>query len=139
MKIKEVNSYKILGLSCVLFLCGCVERRLTIITKPEGAIVELNDENIGESPVTTTFNWYGDYCIRISKTGYETINTHQELKAPWFDYFPFDFFAEILYPGTIENSYEWTFELEPKKQIDRQELIRNADLLKEKLDIEQKQ
>ena len=64
-----------------LLLCGCVERRLTINTKPQGALVTLNDEEIGESPVTVNFNWYGDYCVRISKEGYETLNTHQDLKA----------------------------------------------------------
>ena len=54
-----------------LLLCGCVERRLTINTKPQGAVVALNDEEIGESPVSVNFNWYGDYCVRISKEGYE--------------------------------------------------------------------
>jgi len=55
-----------------LFLGGCVERRLTINTEPQGALVILNDEEIGESPVTVNFNWYGDYWVRIRKEGYET-------------------------------------------------------------------
>jgi hypothetical protein len=40
-----------------LLLGGCVERELTINTKPEGALVILNDEEIGTSPVTVSFNW----------------------------------------------------------------------------------
>ena len=116
-----------------LLLCGCVERRLTINTKPQGALVTLNDEEIGESPVTVNFNWYGDYCVRISKEGYETLNTHRDLKGPWYDHFPFDFFAQIVNPNRIIDSYEWTFELSPRQQISRDELIQNAQELKKQL------
>ncbi|MHC4675882.1 MAG: PEGA domain-containing protein [Planctomycetota bacterium] len=116
-----------------LFLGGCVERKLTINTEPQGAIVVLNDEEIGISPVTVSFNWYGDYNVRASKEGFETLKTHRKLKRPWYDYFPFDFFAQLIYPGRIADSYEWTFELAPQKQPTREELIRNALELKKQL------
>ena len=115
-----------------LLLGGCVERKLTINTEPQGAIVVLNDEEIGESPVTVSFQWYGDYWVRINKQGYETLNTHHELKGPWYDDFPFDFFA-LLNPKRTVDSYEWTFTLEQKKQITREQLIQNAEELKEEL------
>lgn len=118
------------SLSVSLLLFGCVERKLTINTEPQGALVMLNDEEIGASPVTTPFEWYGDYWVRISKEGYESLNTHRSLKGPWYDKFPFDFFAQIISPDRIVDSYEWTFELEPKKQISREELIQNAEKLK---------
>ena len=117
----------------LIILAGCVERELTINTKPQGGLVTLNDEEIGVAPVTVNFNWYGDYCVRISKEDCETLNTHRELKGPWYDHFPFDFFAEIVNPSRIVDSYEWTFELSPKKQISRDELIQDADELKEQL------
>jgi hypothetical protein len=44
----------ILGVSA----SGCVERWLTINTEPQGALVTLNDEEIGVSPVTVSFEWY---------------------------------------------------------------------------------
>lgn len=122
-----------LFLVAVLSVSGCVERRLTINTEPQGASVMLNDEDIGESPTTVDFDWYGDYNIRISKDGYETLSTHRELKGPWYDGFPFDFFAQIIYPNRIVDSYEWTFELPPKRQISREELIGNAQKAKEQL------
>jgi hypothetical protein len=122
-----------ISLLVLTILAGCVERKLTINTKPQGALVALNDEEIGESPVTVNFNWYGDYGIRISKEGYETLNTHRELKGPWYDHFPFDFFAQIVNPNRIVDSYEWTFELSQKQQISRDELIQNAQELKKQL------
>ena len=130
--------YKLLFLSvfCLilpLFLGGCVERKLTINTKPQGAAVTLNDEPIGESPVTVSFNWYGDYYVRLQKAGYETLNTHRMLKGPWYDKFPFDFFAQILNPNRIVDSYEWTFDLSPKQEINRDELIQKAQEMQNEL------
>lgn len=113
-----------------LLLAGCVERKLTINTQPQGAVVFLNDEEIGESPVTVSFNWYGHYYVRIAKEGYETLDTHRKLKAPLHDHLPFDFFAQTVYPGKIVDSYEWTFELSPRRQISRNELIQRAGKLR---------
>jgi hypothetical protein len=117
----------------ILAAAGCVERQLTINTQPPGAVVTLNDEEIGTSPVTVPFNWYGDYCVRISKEGYDTLNTHRELKGPWYDNFPFDFFAQIINPKRIVDRYEWTFTLEDKKQISKEHLIEDAQKLKSQL------
>ena len=89
-----------------LVLAGCIERELTVNTVPTGAVVTLNDEEIGQSPVSTNFQWYGDYNVRISKAGYETLVTHQKIKRPLHDYFPLDFFATI-WPGKIKSKYEW--------------------------------
>lgn len=126
---------RVIGVSLIasLLLVGCVERKLTINTEPQGALVVLNDEEIGTSPVTVSFNWYGDYWVRINKQGYETLNTHRELKAPLHDQFPFDFFAQIIYPGRIVDSYEWTFELSPKREVSQEELIQNTEELKKQL------
>ncbi len=131
----KCNSFFLISLCLIagLLIAGCVERKLTINTKPQGALVLLNDEEIGTSPVTVSFEWYGDYWVRISKEGYETLNTHRPLKGPWYDKFPFDFFAQIVSPKRIVDSYEWTFELESKKQISREELIQNAEKLKKQL------
>ncbi|MEJ2703595.1 MAG: PEGA domain-containing protein [Sedimentisphaerales bacterium] len=116
----------IAGAMGLLALSGCVERELTINTNPQGAVVVLNDEEIGVSPVTVNFNWYGDYCVRITKEGYETLNTHRDLKGPWYDAFPFDFFAQIVDPHRIMDSYEWAFDLSPRQPISREQLIQDA-------------
>jgi hypothetical protein len=115
-------------------LAGCVERKLTINTDPQGATVILNDQEIGVSPVTVPFNWYGDYWVRINKDGYQTLNTHRKLKAPLHDHLPFDFVAQILYPGQIVDAYEWTFELAPKEYPTREQLIENGAKLRSSLE-----
>ncbi len=117
----------------LIFVSGCVERKLTINTQPQGAVVVLNDEEIGTSPVTVGFNWYGDYNVRIQKEGYQTLKTHRMLKGPWYDKSPFDFFAGLLTSKRIVDTYEWTFELEELRLLSREELIKNAEKLKKQL------
>jgi len=113
-----------------VFTGGCVERRLTINTEPQGALVALNDEEIGISPVTVEFNWYGDYKVRLIKDGYEIVNTHRKLDAPPHDGFPLDFFYEVLWPGQVVDEYEWTFALNKLQPPSRQELIEASQALR---------
>ena len=46
----------------------------------------------------------------------------------------FDFFAQVLYPGRIVDRYDWTFELSPRQDLTREELIEKADTLRIQLD-----
>jgi hypothetical protein len=129
-----VTAISALAFLAAIGLAGCVERRLTINTAPPGATVILNDQELGESPVTVPFNWYGDYSVRISKDGYETLDTHRKLRAPLHDYFPFDFFAQILYPGRIVDSYEWNFDLAVKEYPTRDQIIEASQSLRNQLE-----
>ena len=133
MRKRNLSILLVVGLSATIILGGCVERKLTINTEPQGALVVLNDEEIGESPVTVSFEWYGDYNVRISKEGFGTLKTHRKLKRPWYDKFPFDFFAQLIIPKRIVDSYEWTFTLAPQEFPTREELIQNAEELKKQL------
>ncbi len=130
---KNILLSGITGLIFTILTSGCIERELKINTTPQGAMVALNDEQIGQSPVTVSFNWYGDYYVRLTKEGYETLDTHKMLKAPWYDHFPFDFFVGVLWPQRIVDSYEWTFELTEQKKLTRQELLQKADDLSKEM------
>jgi hypothetical protein len=105
--------------------CGSVQRELTVKTEPAGALVLLNDEEIGTSPVTVSFNWYGDYRITVSHEGYATLKTHKKLAAPWYDYFPFDL-ARLMWPARTTDRYEWTFKLQEPESVSREQLIKSA-------------
>lgn len=111
-------------LTALFFCVGCVERKLTILTEPSGAMVTLNDEQIGTSPVTVGFEWYGDFAVRITKPGYQTLNTHQNLKRPLKDRFPIDLLADMF--TTKIDSYTWNFTLEPNQPVKKSELIKEA-------------
>ena len=124
-KLPNIALIILCGLICLCI--GCVERKLTIVTEPAGALVALNDEEIGISPVTVGFEWYGDYSVRISKDGFQTLSTHQKLKRPLKDVFPFDLLADMF--TTKIDEYTWTFKLQPYQQIQKDELIKSATSL----------
>ncbi len=121
-------------LLAALLATGCVERKLTIVTEPTEAVVWLNDEEVGVTPVTVNFNWYGDYSVRIEKPGYAILNTHRELERPLHDRFPFDFFAEVCWPQKITDEYSWTFELQPYQPASTEELIKSAQQMQQRAD-----
>ncbi|OHB58132.1 MAG: hypothetical protein A2Y12_07660 [Planctomycetes bacterium GWF2_42_9] len=122
---------KLLFIVCVvnfLLFSGCVERKLTITTEPAGALVLLNDEEIGTSPVTVGFEWYGDYRVRISKENFSTLDTHRNLPRPMRDRFPFDLFDDMF--RTRIDEYSWNFKLEPYSPMSKEDLIDRAVTLR---------
>jgi hypothetical protein len=73
-----------------------VQRTLTVNSNPGGALVYLNGTEIGRTPVSREFTWYGTYDVELRKEGYDTLKTRGKLIAPWWQWPPIDFFAELL-------------------------------------------
>ncbi len=119
-----------LALFCLWPLCGCVERKVTITTQPEGALVFFGEDEIGRTPLTIPFTFYGDREVIVRKEGFETLHTHADLEAPCYDAFPLDFFSELLTPWTYHYHVHEHYALAPLQIPDEQELIRQAGELK---------
>ena len=98
-----------------LSLIGCVRRSLTIRTDPPGALVYLNDQYKGVSPVTYDFLWYGGYRVMLRKEGYERLEDHQTLRARPSLWIPFDLAMELM-PLTIRDDRTWTYTLTPASE-----------------------
>jgi hypothetical protein len=123
----------ILGLALVLATSGCVERRMRIETRPSGALVTVNDEEVGVSPVKMSFLWYGDYDIILRKPGYETLKTHYRVDAPWYQWPPFDLVTEALLPGTIRDDHVLpAFELVKAEQPAVSDVVERATELRDR-------
>ncbi len=56
-------------LLALCLLTGCVERLITVKSTPAGALVYLNDEEVGRTPVTVPFKFYGTYDVRLEHEG----------------------------------------------------------------------
>jgi hypothetical protein len=82
---------------------GCVQRRMTIRSNPPGALVYVDDYQIGTTPVSTDFVYYGTRKIRLVKDGFETLTVRQPLPVPWYEVFPLDFVSENLWPWEIRD------------------------------------
>ncbi|HET6248438.1 MAG TPA: PEGA domain-containing protein [Tepidisphaeraceae bacterium] len=100
---------------------GCVQRTLTVCSDPPGALVYLNDQEIGRTPLTRIFIWYGVYDVELRKTGYQSIKTTAAVIAPWWQFPPFDFFAE-LFPVTDHHEMSFTMR-PPNERVDEPELL----------------
>ena len=70
-----------------LLLLGCVQRQMTVLTNPPGAVVYLNDREMGRTPFTKDFLWYGNYDVVIRKEGFATLKTTAEVTAPIWQFF----------------------------------------------------
>ena len=103
---------------------GCVERTIEITSEPAGAIVWLNDREIGRTPVEVEFLYYGVYDVRLMLDGYEPLVTSGTASPPWWDSVPIDLAAEMS-PNTDRAHFHWHYVLEPPRE-DRGELIERA-------------
>src|SRR4051812_23377756 len=85
--LRDLGRSGLFVLLLVLFgsLTGCVERRYTIRTNPPGAMVVINNEEVGTTPVSRSFTYYGDREIKLMLDGCQTQTIIQPIKAPWYD------------------------------------------------------
>lgn len=111
-------------------LAGCVERRIFITSEPPGALVFVNDVEVGRTPVELDYEWDGVYDVRLTLDGYEPLLTTGRVPTT-LDHVPgFDLLAEAL-PFTVRNHVHWRFILEPAAAdddalIDRARELRDA-------------
>ena len=58
---------------------SCVQRRLTIRSNPPGAYVYVDDYEIGITPCSTDFIYYGTRQFRLVREGYETLTVEKKI------------------------------------------------------------
>ncbi len=107
-------------------LAGCVEREMTITSEPAGALVFVSDREVGRTPVTVPFTWYGDYDVLLRRDGHETLKTHAEINPPWYEVPPLDLLSHMA-PWTYHDRRFLHYDLEPLAEPSDEELIRRAD------------
>ena len=105
------------ALAAALVAGGCVERTLQIRSEPPGALVYLNGEEAGRTPMRKTFIWYGTYDVQLRKEGYVTESAETKVWAPWWQVPPIDLVAEVL-PVPLRDRHVVTYRL--KQQTERQ-------------------
>lgn len=112
-------------------LPGCIEQRYLVESEPP-ALVLVNGQPIGVTPVDNYFTYYGTYDITLVKDGYQTKTIKQRITMPWFEYPGIDFFTENLYPGKIEDVRRFRYCMEPLIQVQTDDLLKQADQLRER-------
>jgi hypothetical protein len=91
---------------------GCVQRTMTIESDPPGALVELNGQEIGRTPLTQDFLWYGRYDVHLRLDGHQTIKTTANVRSPLWQIPPIDLLAELM-PMRLHDHQRFYYQLTP--------------------------
>jgi hypothetical protein len=97
---------------CALAGCGRQERVIEVTSEPPGAIVWVNDLEIGRTPCDTDFKFFGTYDVRLALDGYEPLMTSAVAEAPLYELPGIDLVAAAL-PGKRATKVRWHFVLSP--------------------------
>lgn len=104
-----------IGLLVAPLSSGCaVRRELVIRSQPTGAQVRLDDQIVGWTPYTTSFEAYGTRRVTLYRVGYRSDTRLVELHPPWYGRFPFDIFSEVLVPVGWRDRHVVEISLEPE-------------------------
>jgi PEGA domain len=126
---------KIAALAILAAACsgetGCVRRRLTVRTNPPGAQVFVDDQEIGTTPCSASFVYYGTRTVTVMKDGYRTEKIYQKLNPPWYEIPPLDFINENFNPFETRDERDIDVQLIPEQIVPQQKLLERAQMLRD--------
>jgi hypothetical protein len=114
---------------------GCVERTMRVETNPPGALVYMNYQEVGRTPLERDFTWYGTYDVQVRNEGYETLKTRTKVIAPWWQWPPFDLVAELL-PFRLKDERRVAYTLKPAstQPVEPSEILSRAEEMRDRLE-----
>jgi hypothetical protein len=110
---------------------GCVRRRLTVRTWPPGAQVFVDDQEIGTTPCSTAFIYYGTRKVTVIKGGYKSETLYHEIPPPWYQYPPLDFVTENLVAYELRDERVIDIQLVPEESVQPKQLLDRAQGLRD--------
>ncbi|MGQ0633548.1 MAG: PEGA domain-containing protein [Planctomycetaceae bacterium] len=90
-----------------------MHRRLTVRSEPAGAAVLIDGEEVGFTPVSIDYTYYGTREITLVKDGYRTATLFQKVPTPWYQVLPLEFVTDNLALTQIRDKREVLYTLEP--------------------------
>ena len=117
----------LIALQLLLVSTGCVQRRLQIRSQPEGALVSIDRQPVGLSPVSVPYTYHGTREFQLEKDGFKTVRVQQNIQPPWFDRFPISFFSNHFAGREIRDERLFDFQLEPKEPVNEAVLFDRAN------------
>ena len=101
-----------------------------IRTNPPGATVYVDGYEIGTTPISASFIYYGTRQIKMVKDGYETLTVMQPIPPPWYEVFPAEFVSENLVPGQLRDMRAFSYQLTPQVVMPGEQLVGRAEQLR---------
>lgn len=116
-----------------LFCClhsGCMHRRVTINSYPQGALVKVDGKDLGYTPASFDYTWYGTREVQLLLDGYETHTEMISVESPWYQKFPLEFFSDNFAGRQITDHRQFTFQLRPRRTEISSDVINRANSLR---------
>lgn len=126
IKISHISLFALV----LVLQCGCVRKRLTIRTNPPGAMVFVDKQPIGLTPVSTSFTYYGTRNVEIVRDGFRTERFLRKFNPPWYEIPPLDFFSETLWPFEKRDERVVDVQMTPDPVISNDSLIASGEQLR---------
>ncbi len=120
----------LIAILVILATTGCVHRRMMITSNPPGALILMEGEDVGYTPMAMDFTYYGTREITLVKDGFETKTVMQKVKAPWYQRGPLEFATDNFALHKINNRHDFHFNLDPVAQVSNQDLRSRAEELR---------
>lgn len=99
-------------------------------SEPEGALVTIDRQTVGQTPVAVPFTYYGTRDIRLEKDGYDLLETKERIRAPWYDVPPFSFLTAHFSFRERRDVRNLDYRLTPKAMVDENHLLQRAGQLR---------
>ncbi|MDA7541321.1 PEGA domain-containing protein [bacterium] len=115
----------------VFFSTGCLRRRLTVRSNPPGAMVYIDDVQVGNTPVSIPFTYYGTRTIRLEKDRFQTVEVQENINAPWYQIPPLDFVSELLIPMEIRDERAVNLDMQPLAPTNENEVMGRANQIRQ--------
>ncbi|MCA9207676.1 MAG: PEGA domain-containing protein [Planctomycetales bacterium] len=113
-----------------LFSPGCVRRRMTIRSNPPGALVTVDNREVGVTPVSVPYTYYGTREIRLELDGHQTVVEKHTFYPPWYEYPGLDFISENIVPWELRDERILNFDLAPQAIVPVEEIVARAENLR---------
>lgn len=87
-------------------LAACrTTRTLKVESDPPGAVVRLDEEVVGTTPLEVEFVHGGQRRLSLYRDGYRTWSRRVDLEPPWYARFPLDLLTEVVLPLGLDHEF----------------------------------
>jgi hypothetical protein len=104
---------------------------MNVKSEPDGALVYMNEQEVGRTPFTKEFLWYGNYDVVVRKEGYATLKTQTPVMPPLWQIIPIDLVTDLM---PLTDEHKLVYHLQPAPPSDPAALMAHAEDMREMLE-----
>lgn len=117
-----------------ILLSGCLSKTVTVTSTPPGAVLSINDVEIGPTPATTEWHGGGVYRFHLQHKGYTTLKQNVTIKPRWYSYPIIDMGPDFMTTKEVKDHRELHFEMQPRGEESPEEIKQKALTAKAELE-----